>query len=145
MNIPVLLPEIKTSFHNIFAHPFWLYHNKIAEEKYKISVKTDDNNIYIEHNWQLGDLRTGFLQQKIKFWRELFNHLKTKGYEFDNAREFMRAALFCCPSLVINLRAGADKHNATTSMLGLVICVMLSCEPKYKQDVVNEFLDGIFK
>ena len=38
----------------------------------------------------------------------------------------MRLALFCCPTLVMSLRAGsASQHNPVSSTIGLAMAVML--------------------
>ena len=36
---------------------------------------------------------------------------------------YVRLAMFCCPTLVMNLRAGADRHGETSSLLGLSVAV----------------------
>src|SRR5262249_34964707 len=35
-DIPALLGEIKATFHNIFAHPFWLYTPELAEKAFSL-------------------------------------------------------------------------------------------------------------
>jgi hypothetical protein len=59
----------------------------------------------------------------------------------------MRAALFCCPTLVMNLRADAgsasNSHTPKTSLLGLAIAVMLAQSPAKGDDVVSKFFGEI--
>ena len=56
----------------------------------------------------------------------------------------MKLALFCCPTLVMNLRAGAGTHNPVSSAIGLAVAVMMGSEPEPGvSDVLSEFLDGL--
>jgi hypothetical protein len=58
-------------------------------------------------------------------------------------RRRVKLALFCCPTLVMNLRAGAASHNPVSSAIGLGIAVMMGSAPKDGADVLSEFLDAI--
>ena len=76
--IPALLAEVKATFHNIFAHPFWLYEPDIAAEKYQIQVRYEQGVIFVEHNWQLSELRHAFLESKgTYYWRPLLKFVIT--------------------------------------------------------------------
>ena len=63
-NIPVLLGEIKATFHNIFAHPFWLYTPELADDAFKVKAVVEHGRLIITHNWRMGDLRSRFLKRK---------------------------------------------------------------------------------
>jgi hypothetical protein len=53
----------------------------------------------------------------------------------------MRLALFCCPTLVMNLRAGsASNHNPTSSAIGFSTAMMLGCGG---DDDFSQWLDGL--
>ncbi|WAH61718.1 hypothetical protein LZ023_39440 (plasmid) [Pseudomonas silvicola] len=60
-NIPALLAEIKATFHNIYAHPCWLYEPDDAAARYQVNVRCDGNTLIVEHDWQLSPLRRAFL------------------------------------------------------------------------------------
>ena len=58
-------------------------------------------------------------------------------------RRVIRLALFLCPTLVMNLRAGAGSHNPASSLIGFSVAVMAGSEPVAGEDVVTAFLDVI--
>lgn len=129
-HIPALLAEIKATFHNIFAHPYWLYEPARASEQYQVTVERLGDTLRVSHNWQLTPLRAAFLQSKGElYWQPLLAELKARGLLPANWQRIMRLALFCCPTLVLNLRAGSSSgHTPTSSALGLAMAVMLGSE-----------------
>jgi len=128
-NIPALLAEIKATFHNIYAHPCWLYEPDDAAARYQVNVRCDGNTLIVEHDWQLSPLRRAFLTSKGElYWKPLLAVLQEKGWLPGNWQQIMRLALFCCPTLVMNLRAGSSSnHNPTSSAIGFSVAVMLAC------------------
>jgi hypothetical protein len=75
-------------------------------------------------------------------------------------RATLRCALFCCPALVMELRAaqgsshqargsnhqaGGSNHNPISSLIGLAVAVMAGSEPASEQgvDQVTHFLERI--
>jgi hypothetical protein len=129
-HLPALLAEVKATFHNIFAHPFWLYHPAEADERFTLSAHTDGEVINIQHNWQLPALRAAFLDVKIReVWQPLMIALRSQGLLHDDWDRIVRTALFCCPTLVMNLAAGvphgaAAGRSAKVSALSFAIAVM---------------------
>jgi hypothetical protein len=141
-HLPALLAEIKPTFHNILAHPDWLYHSK--EAKIRISAELGEGVIRVAHDWSLNPLRRAFWDIKRDvFWKPWLAHLKSEGILPADWRAYIRSALFCCPALVINLRAGAASHTPETSLLGTAMSVMLAHEPGQGSDLVSDFLDAI--
>lgn len=128
--IPALLAEIKATFHNIYAHPCWLYEPADAAARYRVSVKRCGDTLEVEHDWALTPLREAFLASKGElYWTPLLAALKEKGMLPANWQQIIRLALFCCPTLVMNLRAGSgSNHNPVSSAIGLSVAVMLGCE-----------------
>ena len=99
-HIPALLADIKATFHNIFAHPFWLYHPDEADRRFHVSVSVEGGRIDVTHDWQLTPLRRGFLDLKVEHvWRPLLAALKDRDLLPRDWRSVMRLALFCCPTL----------------------------------------------
>ena len=148
-NIPVLLAEVKTLFHNIFAHPDWLYDSKDADLALQASCKIEGGRIIVEHNWELTPLRAAFLRSKLEnFWKPVLTDLKAKGQLPADWEEYVRSALFCCPTLVMNLRAHAgssqNTHTPKTSLVGLSIAIMLASAAD-KPDIVSEFFTDLRK
>lgn len=148
-HVPALLADVKATFHNVFAHPLWLYHPAEADQKYRITAALDGDRIVIDHDWALPQLRRGFLDLKVAHvWRPLVAALAAAGLLPDDWRRVVRLALFCCPTLVMNLSAGAA-HGATAgrspaiSALSFALSLMAGSEPESGSDPVSEFLDAI--
>ena len=90
------------------------------------------------------DLRTAFLDSKFRqVWRPLLTELKRRGQLPANWRRIIRCALFCCPTLVMNLRAGAGDHNPVSSAIGLSVAVMAGSEPAAGRDPLSAMLDDL--
>ena len=143
-HVPALLAEIKATFHNIFAHPFWLYDAGIAAKTYRASVQIQGNFLEVDHDWRLSDLRTAFLESKFRqVWRPLLVELKRRGALPANWRRIIRCALYCCPTLVMNLRAGAGDHNPISSAIGLSMAVMAGSEPATGRDPLSTMFDDL--
>jgi Ser/Thr protein kinase RdoA (MazF antagonist) len=142
-HVPALLAEVKATFHNIFAHPFWLYDAALAQQRYRASVRLAGDMIEVEHDWHLSVLRTAFLESKFeRVWRPLLAELKRRKQMPASWRNILRSALFCCPTLVMDLRAGAGDHNPISSAIGLATAVAVGSEPEWA-DPLSLLLDGI--
>ncbi len=148
-HVPALLADVKATFHNIFAHPLWLYHPDEADRRYAVTVSVSGDRIAVGHDWGLSRLRAGFLDLKVeRVWRPLIRDLAARGLLPQDWRRVVRLALFCCPTLVMNLGAGAA-HGATAgrspaiSALSFAIAVMAGSEPEDGTDPFAGFLDAI--
>ncbi|HEX5957084.1 MAG TPA: hypothetical protein VFY92_00320 [Hyphomicrobiaceae bacterium] len=138
--IPALLGEVKATFHNIFAHPLWLYTPDLAEKTYRASAEIKGDRIVVTHDWAPSDLRQQFLALKQdRYWRPLLRRLKERRALPDDWEETIRSALFCCPMLVMTQLPGPTRSPAI-SLLGLAVSVMCGSEPEgNKANVVSEF------
>ena len=103
----------------------------------------------VDHNWELPPLRRGFLDLKVEHvWRPLVAALAARGLLPGDWRRVVRLALFCCPTLVMNLSAGAA-HGATAgrspaiSALSFALSVMAGSEPENGSDPFSRFLDAV--
>ncbi|MCF8495902.1 MAG: hypothetical protein K9G62_04450 [Alphaproteobacteria bacterium] len=146
--IPALLAGVKPLFHNILAHPDWLYNPQEADRILVVTAKIQNGSLHVNHNWKLSPLRNFFLKSKIEnYWVPLLKNLKAQGVLDNGWEEYVRSALFCCPTLVINLRADSgtaqNSHTPQTSLLGLSIAMMCATPPKDGEDVVSRFFDAI--
>jgi len=143
-HIPALLAEIKATFHNIFAHPLWLYDAPIADRRFSASVTVAGDEIVLETDWRLSQLREAFLKSKAALvWRPLLGEMARRGWLAPEWRRIVRCALFCCPTLVMDLRAGAGAdHTPVTSAIGLGVAMMVGSEPE-GEDMVSRFLDAV--
>jgi len=144
-DVPALLAEVKATFHNIFAHPYWLYEPQVAATRFQARVERRGDVLAIETDWALSPLRTAFLERKADLlWRPLLGALQARGALPVDWRRQVKLALFCCPTLVMNLRAGMGAHNPVSSAIGLGIAVMMGSAPKDGAgDAVSAFLDAI--
>ena len=50
-SIPALLGEVKATFHNIFAHPLWLYTPDLAGRAYRVTAERSGDRIVVTHDW----------------------------------------------------------------------------------------------
>ena len=148
-HVPALLADVKATFHNVFAHPFWLYHPDEADRRFPSRSRVADGRIDVDHDWELTPLRRGFLDLKVEHvWRPLLAALPHRDLLPADWRRVVRLALFCCPTLVMNLRAGAA-HGATAgrspaiSALSFALAVMAGSEPEGGSDPFSRFLDAI--
>lgn len=153
-HVPALLAEVKATFHNIFAHPFWLYDAALAEGLCSVRAErdADGRGITISHDHGLSDLRRGFLDAKRDhLWRPLLRALADRGALVEDWRRVVKLALFCCPTLVMNLRAGPDTgteggghHGPAASAIGLGIAIAMGAEPVAGQsDPLSTMLDAV--
>jgi len=144
-HVPALLAEVKPTFHNIFAHPFWLYEPQVAAARFWAKVQRRGDVLEIETDWALSPLRRAFLEQKgTLLWRPLLAAMQARGQLPVDWRRQLKLALFCCPTLVMNLRSGAGAHNPVSSAIGLGIAAMMGSAPlEDAGDVLSAFLDAI--
>jgi hypothetical protein len=143
-HVPALLAEVKPTFHNIFAHPYWLYEPKVAEARFQAMAERRGDVLAIETDYALSPLRQAFLDTKRDLlWRPLLAELRSRGQLPVHWRRLLKLALFCCPVLVMSLRAGAGMHNPVSSAIGLAVAAMMGGEPVGGEDPLSRFLDAI--
>lgn len=143
-HVPSLLAEIKATFHNAFAHPLWLYDPAECTARFSASARRDGDAIAIDSDWSLTPLRRRLLATKAEtVWRPLLADLAERHLLPADWRDVIRLALFLCPTLVMNLRAGAASHTPTSSAIALSVAVMVGSPPVDGDDVMTEFLAAI--
>ena len=144
-HMPPLLAEVKTTFHNVFAHPLWLYEPAEAVKAYRAIARKIDSELHIEHDWQPSRVRLGLLQSKADdVWRPLLALVAERNMLPKDWRRVVKLALFLCPTLVMNLRAGAEggSHNPISSAIGLATAIAMGAEPE-RADVLSAMLDSV--
>jgi hypothetical protein len=136
--IPALLGEVKATFHNIFAHPLWLYTPDLAARAYRVKAERSGNGFVVTHDWRLSDLRRQFLRLKLeRYWCPLLRRLREIKALPDDWEETMRAALFCCPTLVMSQLPGPERP-ASVSLLGFAVAMMCGSPPDGAFDTVSD-------
>ncbi len=129
-SIPSLLAEVKSTFHNIYAHPFWLYEPDRAARRFSATAWREGERLFIETDWAPTSIRRDLLTVKAEsFWRPWIATLAGRGMLPQDWREVLRLAFFLCPTLVMNLRAGAGRHNPVSSAIGFAVAVMAGSAP----------------
>jgi hypothetical protein len=145
-HVCALLAEVKATFHNVFAHPLWLYDPTAADRIYTLRSRLDGDRIQITTDWRPSSLRLAFLRAKAdSLWRPLLRQLAARELLPADWRRTLRCALFCCPALVKDLCAGGEGGlTPLTSGIGLSVAVQCGSEPlDGSHDQVSDFLDSI--
>ncbi len=144
--VPSLLAEVKSTFHNIFAHPFWLYNPEKAAECFQAEVRLEGNSLKIDTDWTLSPVRKALLETKARhFWKPWLFHLAGQGMLPADWEDVIRVGLFLSPTLVMNLNAGegAERHNPTSSAIGLAVALGAGSPPVEGRDMFSDFFDLI--
>lgn len=143
-NIPTLLAEVKTTFHNVLAHPLWLYDPNLAAEQFTATASLDGDRLRVTTGYEPSQVRRELLAVKAQaMWRPLLTELRARNMLPADWRRVVRLGLFLCPTLVMNLRAGATSHNPVSSLIGLSSAVMAGSEPVAGEDALSRFFDAI--
>jgi hypothetical protein len=145
-HVCALLAEVKSTFHNVFAHPCWLYDPDGVSRNFDVRAACDGRTIRVDTNWDLSDLRRSFLEiKRLKLWVPLLKTMRDHDLLAADWRQTLRCALFCCPTLVMDLCADAGGgHTPASSAIALAVAVMVGSEPAQPQsNVITEFLDSI--
>ncbi|MFK8033824.1 MAG: hypothetical protein AB8B94_06725 [Hyphomicrobiales bacterium] len=143
-HIPSLLAEVKATFHNVMAHPLWLYEPDQAAEKFTASSSYNDGVLCIDTNWKMSSVRKQLLDVKANvFWEPFLAILAERDLLPDDWETEIRLALFLCPTLVMNLRANADRHNEISSAIGFLVAATAGSTPETGEDLVSEFFQKI--
>lgn len=105
----------------------------------------ENDMFHVEHDWHLTPLRREFLDSKRDlYWRPLLDELRNRGWLPENWQRVMRLAIFCCPTLVLDLRdGGGSGHTAHSSALGLAIAIMCGSTPVAGNDVLSDFFAAL--
>jgi hypothetical protein len=144
--VPSLLAEVKSTFHNVFAHPFWLYNPEMAEQAFTASVRLDGGALHFDTDWRPSPVRTALLDAKAReFWTPWLRTLKDKDLLPDDWEDVIRTGLFLSPTLVMNLNAGEtrDRHNPVSSAIGLSVALSAASRPVVGADMFTEFFDKV--
>jgi hypothetical protein len=135
-----LLDITKPLFHNVFAT--WMYFPQAIADELHISWKLEQDVIKVTHDFQPIPERVKTLQSKLQLvLKPLLQQLKSQGGLDGDWREYLKAALFCCPFLTMNLRDAAKFPPAIT-LLGLALAVEMGSDSS-GQSLLDRELDKI--
>jgi hypothetical protein len=136
-----LLDLTKPLFHNVFA--MWMYFPQVKQQQTKINISNGGNTLAVNHDYKLHRAREMFLTSKIQ--RVLIPILKTLKEQNSlrpDWRAFLKAALFCCPFLTMNLTDSA-RFQPEISLLGLAMSVEMGAESREKRSLIDRVLDEV--
>ena len=108
-------------------------------------VSIDDEAVTVDYNWsieKLSPLRLQILDiYKREVWKPLIQELADRKLLPPYWKDYIRAALFCCPFLVMDLIDGS-KYSPAQTVLALSKCVELGSKTG-EDTVVERFLKDI--
>jgi hypothetical protein len=114
-----LLDLTKPLFHNVFAT--WMYFPQAVAEQLQLDWQLRDGVIEVHHNFRPIPERVATWRSK---WRSVLQPIVASLGDrlAPDWRDYLKAALFCCPFLTMNLRDPAKFPPAIT-LLGLGLAV----------------------
>ncbi len=136
-----LLDLAKPLFHNVFA--MWMYYPREKQQILRITREVDGDHWIITHDYTLHPVRMMFLQSKFaRVLAPLLRHLAQRGELRTDWREYLKAALFCCPFLTLNL-TDASRFPPEISLLGLCMAVEMGAESSRKHSLIDRTFDEV--
>ena len=137
-----LLDLTKPLFHNVFA--MWMYHPNVKAKQLDIAIASDSADLWrITHDYSLPPVREMFFHSKVeRVLIPILVELKQRGWLRGDWRTYLKAALFCCPFLTMNL-TDSEKFPPTISLLGLAMAVEMGAESQGKRSFIDQTLDDI--
>lgn len=136
-----LLDITKPIFHNVFA--MWMYFPQEKAQKTRIEFKREGNLWTVNHNYAIHPVRRMFLLSKVdRVLIPTLQLLKSKGLLRDDWRAYLKAALFCCPFLTMNL-ADSAKFPPRISLLGLTMALEMGAESQGEISLIDQTLDDV--
>ncbi len=132
-----LLDLAKPLFHNVFA--MWMYFPDDERARLRISLERDGDLWHVQHDYAPNPLRLMFLTSKAeRVLRPLLLQLAQAGLLREDWRAFLKAALFCCPLLTLDLK----RFPPEISLLGLAMAVTMGAESSSTSSLIDRVLDA---
>lgn len=129
-----LLDLTKPLFHNVFA--MWMYFPHEERDRLTITMTLDGDHCQIEHNYPLNPVREMFLKSKLdRVLTPLLAHLPS---DHDRCAR-LKAALFCCPFLTMNLTL----FPPPIALLGLAMALHMGSDSRDQRSPLDRLLDAI--
>jgi len=136
-----ILDLTKPLFHNVFA--MWMYFPEVKTQQTHITLQVNLNDWHVEHDYDLHSVRLMFLRSKVeRVLVPILKELKQQNQLRADWRSYVKAALFCCPFLTMNL-TDMSKFTPEMSLLGLAMAVEMGTESYGKRSVIDQILDEV--
>lgn len=144
-----LLDLTKPLFHNHFAR--WMYFPEQVDQEFALTYGVINNQITIEHSFQVSALRKKLLRIKIEqVVKPLVALLRQRNMLSAQWRQYLRCAMFCCPLLTVNLLAPfvasgtlSERYSINIKLLGLSMAVELGSAERSGTNALAELIDEI--
>lgn len=134
-----LLDLAKPLFHNVFA--MWMYFPREKAQQLNLTARLVDEELHIEHDYALHEVRDMFLRSKVeRVLIPTLQNLRARRLLAGNWRETIKAALFCCPLLTMNL-TDSMRFPPSIQMLGLAMAVEMGADSSGERSVIDRVLD----
>lgn len=138
-----LLDLTKPLFHNVFAS--WMYFPQETAERLTIRLQQETDGWSVTHDFPPHPVREMFLQSKTqRVLIPILRELKARGWLREDWRAYLKAALFCCPFLTMNL-TDRSKFPPAISLLGLAMAVEMGSESTGVRSRIDNMLDEVEK
>jgi hypothetical protein len=140
-DVPALLALVKPTFHNVFAHPYWIYHpDEVLLSDVTVSRHGDE--IDVTDPLSMSPMRQQILDSITQeAWLPLLRAMKDRDVLPSNWRAIVRSALFLCPFLVTNLVT--PNRSELLRTVGLGHALATGSEPKSGSDPLTDMLDWL--
>jgi hypothetical protein len=136
-----LLDIVKPLFHNVFA--MWMYFPKEKAALTTVEARLVDDTIIVNYDYSLPQIRRMFLDSKVdRVLTPILKTLVSKEWLRADWKTFLKAALFCCPLLTMNL-LDRDRFPESISILGLAMSIEMGSESFEKRSLIDQILDGV--
>ncbi len=136
-----LLDLTKPLFHNVFA--MWMYFPQEKARDLHITIHADNQTWQVQHDYSLPPVRKMFLTSKVDHvLLPVLRELKSRSWLQDNWRRYLKAALFCCPFLTMNL-SDQTRFPPEISLLGLTMAIEMGAESHHHRSYIDQVLDSI--
>ncbi|MCB9451805.1 MAG: phosphotransferase [Anaerolineaceae bacterium] len=136
-----LLDLTKPLFHNVFA--MWMYFPQEKQQQTPISLQVDGHTWRVTYDYALHPVRSMFWESKVeRVLLPILIELKQRGWLRPDWRAYLKAALFCCPFLTMNL-ADSGRFPAEISLLGLAMAVEMGAESHGERSLLDRTLDQV--
>jgi hypothetical protein len=136
-----LLDLTKPLFHNVFA--MWMYFPQEKKASSKISLSKKAAYWDVNYDYALPEVRINFFRSKIeRVLIPILQDLKAANQLRSDWRAYLKAALFCCPFLTMNLTDSA-KFSPEISLLGLAMAIEMGSESSGSRSLIDKTLDEV--
>lgn len=136
-----LLDLTKPLFHNVFA--MWMYFPHEKQQHTPVTLHAEGTVWRVTYDYSLAPVRHMFLESKVeRVLIPMMHTLKERGWLRADWRAYLKAALFCCPFLTMNL-ADSGRFPVEISLLGLAMAIEMGAESRGERSLIDRTLDKV--